>query len=166
LFDKTKDAATELVGLTNAAARQRLAEFGSNTISEVATPAWRAFLAKFWAPIPWLLEAAITLQIGLGEYVEASVIGCLLLFNATLGFVQEWRATAALAALKKRLAPTALVCRDGAWVRLPAADLVPGDHGRSVDADRRVCSGGCGAWRPGLCRRHCHVGGALAVNKR
>ena len=122
------------------------AEFGSNTISEVATPAWRAFLAKFWAPIPWLLEAAITLQIGLGEYVEASVIGCLLLFNATLGFVQEWRATAALAALKKRLAPTALVCRDGAWVRLPAADLVPGDAvrlplGALVPADATVVSG-------------------------
>ena len=117
------------------------------------------FLAKFWAPIPWLLETAIALQIGLGEYVEASVIGGLLLFNATLGFAQEGRATAALAALKRRLAPTALVCRDGAWVRLSAADLVPGDavrlplgalvpadatvviwidHGRPVDADRRV----------------------------
>ncbi len=133
-------------GLTSAEARRRLDEFGPNAVSEEVLPSWRVFLAKFWAPIPWLLEAAIALQIGLGEYVEASVIGGLLLFNAILGFVQEGRATAALAALKKRLAPTALVCRDSAWVRLPAADLVPGDAvrlplGALAPADATVVSG-------------------------
>jgi H+-transporting ATPase len=74
-----------------------------------------------------MLEAAIVLQIGLGEYIEAALIGGLLLFNATLGFIQEGRAGAALAALKKRLAPTALVRRDGEWIRLPASELLPGD---------------------------------------
>jgi H+-transporting ATPase len=59
------------------------------------------------------------LQLGLGEYIEAAVIGGLLLFNATLGFVQEGRAKGALYALKMRLAPTALVRRDGVWARLP-----------------------------------------------
>jgi H+-transporting ATPase len=133
-------------GLTIAEARRRLVEFGANAISEAAPSPWRVFLAKFWGPIPWLLEAAIALQIGLGEYVEASVIGGLLLFNATLGFVQEGRATAALAALKKRLAPTALVYRDGTWERGPAADLGPGDTirlplGALVPADATVASG-------------------------
>jgi H+-transporting ATPase len=93
-----------------------------------------------------MLEAAIALQLGLGVYVEAAVIAALLLFNATLGFVQEGRATAALAALKKRLAPTALVRRDGAWVRLPAAEVVPGDAirlplGSLVSADATIVSG-------------------------
>lgn len=140
LFDKTKDAATELVGLTNAEARQRLAEFGPNAVAEEAPKSWRVLLAKFWAPIPWLLEAAIVLQIGLGEYVEASVIGDLLRFNATLGFVQEGRATAALVALKKRLAPTALVCRDGAWVRLPAGgiEVAVTGTGRTIEAIQRM----------------------------
>jgi H+-transporting ATPase len=78
--------------------------------------------------------------------VEAAVIGGLLVFNATLGFVQEGRATAALAALKKRLAPTALVLRDGEWMRLPASELVPGDMirlplGAIVPADARIVSG-------------------------
>ena len=63
----------------------------------------------------------IVLQIGLGAYVEAAVIAVLLVFNATLGFVQDGRATAALAALKKRLEPTALAPRDGAWIRLAAS---------------------------------------------
>jgi H+-transporting ATPase len=73
-----------------------------------------------------MLEAAIALQIGLGEFIEAALIGGLLLCNATLGFIQEGRAGAALAALKKRLASTALVRRDGEWIRLPATELVPG----------------------------------------
>ena len=93
-----------------------------------------------------MLEAAIVLQIGLGEYVEAAVVAGLLIFNATLGFLQEGRAGAALAALKKRLAPTALVCRDGEWLRLAASELVPGDAirlplGALVPADARIVSG-------------------------
>src|SRR5450759_4357936 len=74
------------------------------------------------------------------------MIGALLLFNATLGFVQEGRAGAALAALKKRLTPTALVRRDGEWARLPASELVPGDAlrlslGAMVPADASIVSG-------------------------
>jgi H+-transporting ATPase len=133
-------------GLTGDEARRRLEECGPNAIAE-ETPSFRhALLAKLWAPIPWLLEAAIILQVGTGRYVEAAVVGGLLAFNATLGLLQENRATAALAALKKRLAPTALVRRDGAWTRRAAADLVPGDAvrlplGALVPADVRIVSG-------------------------
>lgn len=133
-------------GLTSDEARRRLGEFGPNAITEEAPPRWRVFLAKFWAPVPWMLEAAIVVQVGLGQYIEAAVVGGLLLFNAILGFIQEGRAGAALMALKQRLAPTALVRRDGEWVRLPAAVLVPGDMirlalGALVPADAVVVSG-------------------------
>jgi H+-transporting ATPase len=134
------------VGLTTTEARRRLAEIGANTVSEETPSSLRTYLAKFWGPIPWMLEAAILLQLGLGEYVEAGVISGLLLLNATLGYVQEGHARAALAALEKKLAPTALTRRDGAWVRLPAAELVPGDvirlHlGALVPADGIITSG-------------------------
>jgi H+-transporting ATPase len=137
---------TNLPGLTSAQARQRLEKFGPNAVAEEAAPRWRGFLAKFWAPVPWMLEAAIVLQLGLGAYLEAVVIAGLLILNATLGFLQEGRATAALAALRQRLAPTALVRRDGAWVRLPASEVVPGDAirlalGAVIPADARVVSG-------------------------
>ena len=133
-------------GLASDEARRRLAEFGPNAVSEAVTPRWRSYLAKFWSPIAWLLEAALVVEIGLGKYIEAAVIGGLLLFNATLGLIQEGRAGAALAALKKRLAPTALARRDGEWVKLPASDLVPGDAirlplGALVPADARLVSG-------------------------
>jgi H+-transporting ATPase len=139
------NAATS-IGLSSGEARRRLSEFGPNAVTEVTPSAWRAYLAKLWGPIPWLLGIAILIQLCLGQTVEAAIIGGLLLFNATLGFIQEGRANAALAALKERLAPTALVCRDGEWARLPAAELVPGDTirlplGALVPADARIVSG-------------------------
>jgi H+-transporting ATPase len=103
-------------------------------------------LNKFWAPVPWMLEAAIVLQVALGEYVEAAIIAALLVFNAILGFFQEGRAQATLAALKSRLALTAAVRRSGVWANRPAAELVTGDVvklslGAVVAADARLVEG-------------------------
>jgi H+-transporting ATPase len=102
--------------------------------------------AKFWAPVPWMLEAAIALELILGKYVEAVIIALLLVFNAVLGFFQESRAQATLAALNSRLALTASVRRDNAWKTLPAAELVQGDVvklslGAVVAADVRISGG-------------------------
>jgi H+-transporting ATPase len=142
-FVTTDDASK---GLTSTEARRRLAGFGPNTVAEATPSAWQSFLSKFWAPVPWLLEAAIVLQVAMGAYLEAAVVGGLLLFNTTLGALQEGKARAALAALRARLAPIALVRRDGEWVRLPAAELVPDDIvrlslGALVPADTRILSG-------------------------
>ena len=60
----------------------------------------RRAMAKFWAPVPWMLEAAIVLEVILGKYIEAAIIAVLLAFNAALGFFQESRAQATLNALK------------------------------------------------------------------
>ncbi len=87
----------------------------------------RRALEKFWAPVPWMLEAAIVLELALGKYVEAAIIAALLVFNAALGLFQESRAQATLAALKSRLALNASVRRDGVWKIVPAVELVPGD---------------------------------------
>ncbi len=136
----------ESTGLTSDEARARLAQSGPNAMPDTETPLWRLALAKFWAPVPWMLEAAIVLQIVLGERVEAAVIAGLLVFNAALGFFQEGRAQATLAALKSRLALTVPVRRDGAWKTLPAAELVPADLvklslGGVVAADVKLVEG-------------------------
>ncbi|MGC9162443.1 MAG: plasma-membrane proton-efflux P-type ATPase [Thiomonas sp.] len=122
-------------GLSTAEASTRLARFGPNAIREKTAPAWRQLLAKFWAPVPWMLEAVIVLQILLGRGVEALIIAALLVFNAVVAFVQEQRAKDALALLRRRLQVNARVLRDGRWQQIPAEQLVPGDvvHVRAGD---------------------------------
>ncbi|MGB9433717.1 MAG: HAD-IC family P-type ATPase [Candidatus Acidiferrum sp.] len=136
----------ESPGLTGDEARARLAKYGPNDMPDIAVRPWRMALAKFWAPVPWMLEAAIILQIVLHEYIEGAVIAGLLVFNAAIEFLQEGRAQATLAALKSRLALKASVRRDGAWKNIPATELVPGDSvklslGGVVAADVKLVGG-------------------------
>ena len=105
----------------------RLSESGPNTMPDVSANALSRALEKFWSPVPWMLEGAIVLELFMGKYVEAAVIGVLLIFNAGLAYFQERRAEATLAALKSRLAITASVRRDGTWKLIPAAQLAQGD---------------------------------------
>ncbi|HEY0294102.1 MAG TPA: HAD-IC family P-type ATPase [Bordetella sp.] len=133
-------------GLSSAEARRKLAESGPNATPDVSAHPLRMALGKFWAPVPWMLEAAVVLECALGKFVEAGIIAGLLVLNAALGFFQESRAQATLTALKSRLALNASVRRDGAWSTVPAADLVPGDVvklslGAVVAADAKLVSG-------------------------
>lgn len=114
-------------GLTSDEARVHLERDGPNAMPDTSAHPLRSALAKFWAPVPWLLEASIVLEIALQKYDEAAVIAGLLAFNAALAYFQESRAQATLAALKSRLALNASVQRDGVWKTVPAAELVCDD---------------------------------------
>jgi len=134
------------IGLTSDEARGRLERFGPNAMPDTSVHPFRRAFEKFWAPVPWMLEAAILLELALGKYVEAAIIATLLVFNAALGLFQESRAQATLAALKSRLALNASVRRDGAWKTIQAVELVPGDVvklslGAVVAADVRLTGG-------------------------
>ena len=138
--------ASLLTGLTSDEARRRLENFGPNAVPDTAMHPLTRALTKFWAPVPWMLEAAIVLEVVLGKYVEAGIIAVLLAFNAILGFFQEGRAQATLLALKSRLALNASVRRDNGWATVPAVSLVPGDMvklslGAVVAADVRLTEG-------------------------
>jgi H+-transporting ATPase len=114
-------------GLTSDDARARLEKDGPNAMPDTSAHPLRNAIAKFWAPVPWLLEASIVLELVLHKYYEAAVIAALLIFNAALAYFQESRAQATLTALKSRLALNASVQRDGAWKTVPASELVCGD---------------------------------------
>ena len=117
------------VGLTSAEAQRRLEEYGANEIPERRTYPALALLLKFWGPIPWMLEATIAIQVLLGKSGEAAIIGALLVFNAAISFVEEGKASKALALLRSQLTTKARVLRDGSWQSVPAARLV----GRRAD---------------------------------
>jgi H+-transporting ATPase len=133
-------------GLTSAEAQRRLAQFGPNEIPQRQRQPALLFLQKFWGPIPWMLEATIAIQILLGKSGEAAIVGALLLFNAAISFVEEGRASKALALLRHRLETSVRVLRDGRWQTVPAANLVPGDRvhlrmGDLAPADIRIADG-------------------------
>ncbi len=136
----------EATGLSSQEALVRLQSSGPNSLPDTsAHPLLRA-LGQFWAPVPWMLEASVALEVVLGKYFEAATIAFLLAFNAGLGFLQESRAQSTLAALKSRLALNASVKRDNAWKTVPSVDLVPGDVvklslGAVVPADVRLTEG-------------------------
>jgi len=114
-------------GLTSDEASARLEKDGPNAMPDTSAHPLRNALAKFCAPVPWLLEASMVLEIVLHKYYEAAVIAALLVFNAALAYFQENRAQATLTALKSRLALNASVQRNGEWKTVPAAELVCGD---------------------------------------
>jgi len=140
------DELTTPTGLSSAEVARRRLEFGTNAVAEEPERSFRKALNHFWAPVPWMLEATIVLQLVVGERLEALMITTLLFLNAGLGAFQESRANSALALLKQRLSPVVRVRRDASWQNRPAADLVPGDVvqlslGGIVPADLRIITG-------------------------
>lgn len=139
-------ASAPLSGLSSREAKERLQRAGPNVVGEEARRSWWAFLRKLWEPVPWMLEVAILLELGLGKGTEAGIIAALLLGNAVLSFLQEDQAQNALRLLRRRLEVRARVLRDGRWQRVPAREVVPGDvlhlrMGDIVPADVRVTDG-------------------------
>jgi len=133
-------------GLADQEAANRLAERGPNRLTEKAPrAAWRRFLDQFRNFLVIVLVGAAVLAGMVGDLKDAIVIAVVVLLNATLGFFQEHRAEAALAALKGMLAPVARVRRGSRPVVVPAEQLVPGDlllleAGDRIPADARVLS--------------------------
>ena len=133
-------------GLSAAEAARLLQQFGANTVADVSESWLHALAAKLWAPLPWMLEATVLLELFLGHGLQAMIISVLLIFNAVLGMTQEARAKDAVAVLRKTLTVMAAVRRNGLWTRIDASELVPGDMvklalGAVVPADIKLAAG-------------------------
>ncbi len=132
-------------GLSEEEAKKRLREYGPNQITEQKKKSpLLILLSQFNDIMIWiLLFAAIISAFLLNEYIDAGVIAIILLANATLGFIQEYRAEQALEALKRLTAPYATVIRDKQEREIPSSELVPGDlivleAGDYIPADARI----------------------------
>ncbi|WP_343252415.1 cation-translocating P-type ATPase [Ligaoa zhengdingensis] len=131
-------------GLTTQQASKRLFEFGENVLeSGKRHSAMKMFLGQFKDLMVIILLIATVLSVFMGEAVEALTIVLIVLVNAILGFLQEYRTEKTLDALKEMAAPHAKVIRDGKKTELPAIELVPGDlilleAGDRVPADAQV----------------------------
>ena len=137
---------TSAEGLSAAEAKARIDQYGRNELVDKEAGDLEKFLAFFWGPIAWMIEAAALLSLLMGHWADLSIILVLLFYNAISGFWQERKASDALAALKDGLAPKATALRDGEFISIDAAEVVPGDVlriklGEIVPADVRFIDG-------------------------
>jgi Ca2+-transporting ATPase len=143
--DLTRELQTHLEnGLSSEQARRRLQEHGPNELKEKPRPGFLSMVIdQFNNFLVILLLVAAFISLLLGEYVDASAIFVIVALNAVVGVIQESKAEAALAALKKMSAPNAQVLRDGHQVTVASHELVPGDivlveAGNNIPADMRL----------------------------
>jgi Ca2+-transporting ATPase len=133
-----------VVGLTTEEAASRLAKFGPNELKEQeGRGPWQMFLGQFTDFMILLLLGAAAISGAIGEIEDAAAILAIVVLNAVVGFIQEYRAEKALRALKQLAALKARCLRDGQGVAVPATELVPGDvvlleAGAVVPADLRL----------------------------
>ncbi|EDO17118.1 hypothetical protein Kpol_1025p39 [Vanderwaltozyma polyspora DSM 70294] len=135
-------------GLSSDEVARRRKKYGLNQMSEEVENLFIKFLMFFIGPIQFVMEAAAILAAGLSDWVDFGVICGLLMLNATVGFVQEFQAGSIVDELKKTLANSAIVIRDGQLVEVPANEIVPGDilqleDGTIIPADGRLVTENC-----------------------
>lgn len=130
-----------MTGLTEQQARQQRRQDGENVLAqEKKSNPMKLFLGQFRDVMVLILLVATGVSVLLGEVTDAVTILLIVLLNAILGFVQEFRTEQTLETLRQLTAPSATVCRDGSWLTLPASQLVRGDWvrveaGDSIPAD-------------------------------
>lgn len=136
-------AVTE-AGLSGNEAKQRLAQYGANTLPSAKLKRWwEVWWEQFKSPLVLVLVVAALISAGLGEFVDATVIMAAVLIQVIVGFIQEYKAQTSLQALQKVIALSARVVRDQQEQLISAQQLVPGDvvlltAGDKIPADIRL----------------------------
>lgn len=131
-------------GLDHAEAGRRLNDFGPNALPTAKSKGpWRRFAEQFNNLLIYVLLASAAVTAALGHSIDTGVILGVVVINAAIGFIQEGRAEAALAAIKNMISPRASVLRNGKRLTIDAAEVVPGDillieTGDRIAADVRL----------------------------
>jgi Ca2+-transporting ATPase len=142
--DVLKETGSSLEGISGQEALLRRERYGLNELLEKKKKTIvTMFLDQFKDFMIIVLLAAALISGALGELADTVAIVVIVVLNAVLGFIQEYRAEKAMAALKKMAGAAAVVVRGGKPAAVPATDLVPGDivlveAGKVIPADMRV----------------------------
>ena len=131
-------------GLKKSDVQNRLKQYGFNKLkSKKRRTGLLIFLEQFKSFLVILLLAAVVISLFLGLWIDASVIGAILILNAVLGFYQEYKAEKTLESLKNLIIPKVVVVRRGEYIEIKTEEVVPGDivlleAGKRVPADLRL----------------------------
>jgi len=131
-------------GLTEAEVQKRFAKYGKNVLRKFKTKSkFMIFLGQFNSLLVYILILAAAVSAVIGHFIDAGVIGLIVILNAIIGFVQEYKAEAIIEKLKKSLNYKVMVNRDGVHKEVDSRFLVPGDivileAGDKILADCRI----------------------------
>lgn len=137
---------TGVHGLDAAEVDARILRYGANALEEAPPPnPITILLHQFQSPLIYILLVAAAVTLVLGEHIDSGVIGAVLVLNAVIGFIQEYRAEHSVRALMQLVSPKARVIRNGREHVVESRELVPGDvvaleSGVRVPADLRLGS--------------------------
>jgi len=132
------------LGLTSEEASKRIEKYGENKLKgKPKKSLFSMFLAQLKDMLIYVLLGAAVITLAIQEYVDAVIIIMVVVLNAVIGVVQEYKAGKAIEALQKMTTPKALVRRDGEVQEINSEELVPGDivvidAGRYIPADLRL----------------------------
>lgn len=134
------------LGHTSQQAEELLIKYGRNELPEKVVPKWYIFVSQLWEPMPIMIWIAAIIEGAIQNFLDMAILFFILFANASIAYYEITKAGDAIAALKKSLKPVATVKRDGAFINIDAALLVPGDlillaSGSAVPADSRVNEG-------------------------
>jgi len=131
-------------GLNEAEAKERIARYGPNKLAEEGKISkFKILLHQFTSPLIYILLIAGVVTILLEEYIDSGVIFAVVILNAVIGFIQEFKAEESVRALRKMVVPKAKALREGREKEINSEELVPGDivflaSGAKVPADLRL----------------------------
>ncbi|MHA1755039.1 MAG: cation-translocating P-type ATPase, partial [Candidatus Odinarchaeia archaeon] len=131
-------------GLSKVEAKERLLKYGLNELKKTKRRSpIKIFLMQFTDFLVIILLVATVISFFLGEIIDAVVIAAIVIINAIIGFIQEYKAEKAIEALKQMAAPKSIVIRDKHEIEITSRELVPGDiiylnTGNRVPADIRL----------------------------
>ena len=142
--DSFRKLNTSEEGLTDKEVKERLLQYGPNKLAEEEKiNKLKILLHQFTSPLIYILLIAAIVTFLLKEYIDTGVIMAVVLLNAIIGYIQEFKAEESVRALKKMIVPKARVLRDGIEKEINSLELVPGDivllsSGSKVPADLRL----------------------------
>ena len=153
-------------GLSTTEARLRLTRIGPNEpVSSRRTSGLVQILLLFINPLAIILLVASAISAAVGEVINASIIALMVLLSAALNFVQTYRSQRAVERIRKEVAPTARVLRDGNWTEIPRREVVPGDVIKLIAGDLVPADGWLFAARDLHVQQAALTGESLPVEK-
>lgn len=144
VVDTFKKLGSSAEGLSDTEAEERLERYGPNVFAqEEKTSKLKILLHQFKSPLIYILIIAAVVTVLLHEYIDSGVIIVVVILNAVIGYVQEFKAEESMRALKEMVLPKARVLRNGKEKEITIEELVPGDvvliaSGGKVPADLRL----------------------------